>query len=220
MPSPTITFAIEPSSSLLSAKAADRASRQWLEQAGLVRDDATGLHRPRRATSSSVAPRLVLDATRLLTAAGYDVLRLYGEDEQQQAVTGPAIDVAPLTRAPGTIWVHQVAADVAAGRLVVHARLTEAAGPTRLLASYPADGTAAVLTTDGGRFYDVATFGDLDAAALAFGHPATLPAPTPEAPRTDAATARSAAVLQPRRDDLPAEAPAPGPAPRAARLRP
>ncbi|MFB8203106.1 hypothetical protein [Kitasatospora purpeofusca] len=219
MPSPTITFAADPADGTLAAEPVDRPSRQWLEQAGLVRDDATGLHRPRRDTSPSVVPRLVIDATRLLTAAGYDVLRLYSEAEQRQAVAEPATEAPSLTRGPGTIWVHAVAADVAAGRLVVHARLSEAAGPTRLLASYPADGTAAVLTTEGNRFFDVTPHDDLDAAAVAFGHGPILPAPASDTPRTDAATARSAAAATPKPEALPAEAPALTTAPRATRMR-
>ncbi|MFJ1707576.1 hypothetical protein [Kitasatospora sp. NPDC088346] len=219
MPSPTITFAADPAGATLAAEPVDRASRQWLEQAGLVRDDATGLHRPPRDTSPSVVPRLVIDATRLLTAAGYDVLRLYSEAEQRQAVAEPATDAPSLTRLPGTIWVHAVAADVAAGRLVVHARLSQAAGPTRLLASYPADGTAAVLTTEGNRFFDVITYDDLDAAAVVLGHEPILPIPASDTPRADAATARSAAAAPPQRDALPAKAPALTAAPRATGMR-
>ncbi|GJF32653.1 hypothetical protein KNE206_53530 [Kitasatospora sp. NE20-6] len=182
----TITFAVDPVLGLVAA-AVDRRSRQWLEQAGLVRDDASGLHRLRRDTAEPTGRRIISNATGLLNSVGYDVLRLYSETEQRQAAAHPSAGPA-VTREPGTIWVHHVGSDIVAGRLVVHAALNEADGPVRLLADYPAYGRAAVLSTEGGGLYGIAEFGDLAAAVAAFGHSLAPQFPARE-PRTASAAA-------------------------------
>ncbi|MFF2746444.1 hypothetical protein ACFVVA_12960 [Kitasatospora sp. NPDC058048] len=188
---PPITFAVHPTLDTVAARSVDRSSRQWLEHAGLVRDDATGLHRTPRTTAKSVAPRLLAEATRLLNAAGYDVLRLYSEAEQQQSVTQPAPEEPTVTRAPGTIWAHHLASDLIAGRLVVHAQLSMADGPRHLLTSFPPDG-AAVFTTDGGTgFFGATEYPDLDAAVAAWGHPLAVPAARPEPLRAAVSASRS-----------------------------
>ncbi|GAB7185634.1 hypothetical protein [Kitasatospora sp. NPDC001095] len=196
MPSPTITFAVDPALDAVAALSVDRSSRQRLEQAGFVRDDATGLHRVSRTTAESLAPRLVTEATRLLNAAGYDVLRLYSETEQQQSVTQPAPEEPTMTRAPGTIWAHHLASDLISGRLVVHARLSKADGPTQLLTSFPADGAAAVLSTDGTGFFGATEYPDLDAAVVGWGYPLTSPFPQPEPRRAVASASRSTRYVE------------------------
>ncbi|MFJ9446763.1 hypothetical protein ACIRRH_33625 [Kitasatospora sp. NPDC101235] len=194
---PPITFAVHPVLDTVAALSVDRSSRQWLEHAGLVRDDATGLHRTPRTTAPSVTPRLVAEATRLLNAAGHDVLRLYSEAERQQSVTQPATEEPTLTRAPGTIWAHHLTSDLIAGRLVVHAQLSTADGARHLLASFPADGAAAVLSTDGGTgFFGTTEYPDLDAAAAVFGHPLTLPFPLPEPRRAAVSASRSTRYVE------------------------
>ncbi|MGW3185713.1 hypothetical protein ACWDD9_41235 [Kitasatospora sp. NPDC001119] len=189
---PPITFAVHPALDTVAARSVDRSSRQWLEHAGLVRDDATGLHRTPRTTATSATRRLVAEATRLLAAAGYDVLRLYSEAEQRQSVTQSAPEEPTMVRAPGTIRAHHLASDLIAGRLVVHAQLSAADGSRHLLASFPADGAAAVFTTDGGTgFFGATEYPDLDSAVAAWGHPLTVPAARPEPLRAAVSASRS-----------------------------
>ncbi|WP_395297313.1 hypothetical protein ACF9IK_30670 [Kitasatospora hibisci] len=191
MPSPTITIAVDPTLDAVAAMPVDRSSRQRLEQAGFVRDDMSGLHRLRRDTAESTAPRIIADATRLLTTAGYNVLRLYSKEEQFQAVD-PAKEPGPmLTREPGTIWRHHVASDIAAGHLVVHARRSEAAGTTSFLASYSEHGDAVILATEGAGFFGVSRYPDLDSAKAALEWP-TTPSLPPAPSRRAAASSRTA----------------------------
>ncbi|MFC9327926.1 hypothetical protein [Kitasatospora sp. NPDC057015] len=200
-PSPFITIAADPTLGTLAAVGIDRTTRQLLERAGFVRDDATGLHRLRRSTSAAVGTRIAADATRLLTGAGYRVVRLYSEAEQQEALAPCAQPERVMTREPGTIWMHHVAADIASGQLVVHARSSAADG-TYLLAEYPATGEAAVLTTEGNGFFGATHYADLDRAKEAFGHPLALPPPPREHGRAAAASA------SPTGDHMPPGAPA------------
>ncbi|MER7701640.1 hypothetical protein ABTX81_01895 [Kitasatospora sp. NPDC097605] len=143
-----------------------------------------------------MAPRLVSDATRLLNTAGYDVLRLYSETEQRQSVTEPATEESAKTRAPGTIRAHHLVSDLIAGRLVVHARLRRADGPTQLLGSFPADGAAAVLATDGTGFFGITEYPDLDAAVAAWGHPLTASPSQPEPRRAAVSASRSSRYVE------------------------
>ncbi|MFF2955685.1 hypothetical protein ACFVVU_30605 [Kitasatospora sp. NPDC057965] len=176
----TIPIAVDPATDVLAALPVDGASRRLLDQAGFVHDEATGVQRLRESTSPTSASRAVTDAVHRLNAVGYDVLRLYSDTERRKAITQPAPDDPTMTRAPGTIWMHHVASDVTAGRLVVHALHREAAGPVRLLAGFPTDGTAAVLATEGSGFFAVTEYKDLDAAVAAFGYPLVAPFPQPD----------------------------------------
>ncbi|GAA2267322.1 hypothetical protein GCM10010430_60650 [Kitasatospora cystarginea] len=212
MPPRTITIAVDPALDTVAALAVDRSSRQWLEQAGFVRDDATGLHRLRRDTPASIGQRISAEATRLLTTSGYTVLRLYSEDERQQALAVSPEQGPALTREPGTIWMHHIASDVAAGHLVVHARLSVAGGETKLLASYPMTGGAAIFSTEGGGYFGVTEYADLETATADFGHPlepSTPPFPSRRAAassRTAPLSAPSTAVAASRADHSPAVA--------------
>ncbi|MBV6695540.1 hypothetical protein KV557_00165 [Kitasatospora aureofaciens] len=198
MPPRTITFAVDPALDSVAALAVDHSSRQYLEQAGFVRDDATGLHRLRRDTPASVGQRISAEAARLLTASGYTVLRLYSEDEQQQALAASPEQGPALTREPGTIWMHHIASDVAAGHLVIHARLSVASGETKLLASYPMTGSAAIFSTEGGGYFGLTEYEDLETATADFGHP--LEPSIPSSPsRRAAASSRTAPLSAPSR---------------------
>ncbi|KQV20950.1 MULTISPECIES: hypothetical protein [unclassified Kitasatospora] len=208
----TITIHLDPALETLTAASVDNRGRQQLEQAGFVRHDATGLHRLRRDTPMSVGRRISTDATRLLTASGYDVLRLYAAEEQQQAVVAGTADGPVLTREPGTIWMHHVASDIQAGHLVVHARRSKADGTTSFLTGYAADGDAAVFITEGGGFFGVTRYEDLDTARADFGLPLEQPVPAP-AVRTAAAATRTALATAPA---LPPDRALPVPAPGSA----
>ncbi|MFJ7278309.1 hypothetical protein [Kitasatospora sp. NPDC098663] len=213
--STTVTLAIDPALDTVATQPVDRRSRQWLEQAGFVRDDGTGKHRVRK---DAPVVRIVSDAYGLLNRAGYDVLRLYSEQEQRQSATQPDPDAPSLTRAPGTIRLHTVAHDITTGHLVVHAQLREAAGSTRVLVHFPADGMAGILATEDTSFFGITLYPSLDEAVAAFGYPLTTPAPVPEARRA-AATATSSAESTGQASGTarpdPA-APSPVPQPRAA----
>ncbi|MEU9074577.1 hypothetical protein AB0D22_07825 [Kitasatospora sp. NPDC048538] len=190
MPSPTITIAVDPTLDAVAAMPIDRSSRQWLEQAGFVRDEASGLHRLGRDTAKSTAPRIIAEATRLLNTGGYNVLRLYSRKEQLQAVDSAKEPVPVLTREPGTIWRHHVASDIAAGHLVVHARRSEVAGTTSFLASHSEGGDAVVLATEGTGFFGVTRYPDLDSAKAALEWP-TAPSLPPAPSRHTAASSRT-----------------------------
>ncbi|MET8623739.1 hypothetical protein ABZW30_08280 [Kitasatospora sp. NPDC004669] len=195
-----MTIAHLPDHDTIAVEPPDRLSTQWLEQAGLVRDDDTGLYRFRRDTDSATSSRQLSNARRLLAVAGYGVTRVYSEAEQREsrqmhrpwATPGP-----PRTSGGQTAWVHLVSDDVANGHLVVHADHQGSEGEIELLVSYPATGEAATFYSEGGGVYGASRHPDLASARAeweSFGY-ASAP-PVPGSPRRAAARSVSARITQ------------------------
>ncbi|MFD0405344.1 hypothetical protein [Kitasatospora sp. NPDC127116] len=164
---PNVAVAHLPERDLLVAEAPDRRSAQLLEQAGLVRDDALGLHRFRRDTPPETAKRQLREARRLLFPAEYGFTRVYSEAEQYEAtqrrnpLTPPGPVLTATSRAPA---VHHVSTDIANGHMVLLAHHESPYEATELLGLYPASGKAATFYTEGGGYYGASRHPDLDSA--------------------------------------------------------
>ncbi|MFE2108011.1 hypothetical protein ACFXAF_19405 [Kitasatospora sp. NPDC059463] len=151
-----------------------------------MRDDALQLHRIRRDTDASTARRQILEAERLVTAAGYGFTRVYSADDQRRRVEAVPpqwrSDTAePRTLGDRTAWVHLVSDDLDNGHLVLHAHHRAPEGALEMLVDYPGAGEAAVFYTEpGSRHYGRARHPDLEAAREAWvslGYAADPPEP-------------------------------------------
>ncbi|MFD9592544.1 hypothetical protein ACFWA9_07260 [Kitasatospora sp. NPDC059973] len=218
-----VTVGRRPDLDLLVAAAADRRSAQLLEQAGFVRDDALDLHRPRRDTAASIAERQLQDASRLLTAAGYGVTRVYSETEQRARMQNrPSwVEDGPLQTTGRTARSDRVTADVCNGHLVLLASHDSPYESRELLGRYAASGEGAIFYTEaagGEPFYGIGRYADLDAALAAWtasGYSAEVPAVGPRR-----AAALSSSPSRPARTASVAPASAAPVPPPAARVLP
>ncbi|MFJ7244444.1 hypothetical protein ACIQWA_07305 [Kitasatospora sp. NPDC098652] len=203
-----ITIAHLPEPDTVVADPPDRRSAYWLEQAGLVRDDALLLHRIRRDTDRSNARRQILEAERLVTVAGYGFTRVYSPDEQRRRVE----EVPPRLRAAvtaeprtlgRTVWVHLVSDDIDNGHLVLHAQHRGIEGELELLVEYPGAGEAALFYTEpGSRHYGAARHPSLASAREAWSSLGYAVDP-PEPGVRRAAARRTSPVLLGRPGPLP-----------------
>jgi hypothetical protein len=190
-----------------------------LEQAGLVRDDALDLHRPRRNTPATVAERQLRDAIRLLTADEYGVTRVFSEAEQRARIENRPTWVGDLgvrTALDRIAYSDRLTADICTGHLTLLASHDSAYERRELLCLYTATGEGAIFYGDRRSYYEVNRHEDLESALMAWTASGYAARPPVVGPRRNAAL--SSSPSRPARTASPAPssaAPAPQPAARA-----